>query len=155
MAPARFTPLVIDEGVPARGLGRVGLAVPAGFAPSRVTNDVSMVQFFVAGALIQTVNLGLVVGLNLWAMSAIDGRLTLLSLSVAPLIVVIQLQASSVMPMWRRMQQKMASLSGVLQENIAAIKLVKAFTREEHEAERFNQVLSEVREMRLVTSKYM
>jgi ATP-binding cassette subfamily B protein len=95
------------------------------------------------------------VGLNVWAMWQIDGTLTLLALSVAPLIVLIQLQASTVMPMWRKMQQKMASLSGVLQENIAAIKLVKAFTREQYEAERFNGVLGEVREMRLQTSRYM
>jgi ABC-type multidrug transport system fused ATPase/permease subunit len=122
---------------------------------SRVTNDVGMVQFFVSGALIQAVNFVLMVGLNIWAMWSISGTLTVLTLSVAPLIVLIQLQASTVMPMWRRMQQKMASLSGVLQENITAIKLVKAFTREEHEAERFNQVLGEVRDMRLQTSKYM
>src|SRR5262245_20088204 len=122
---------------------------------SRVTNDVGMVQFFVSGALIQAVNIVLMVGLNLWAMWAIDGTLTLLALSVAPLIVLIQLQASTVMPMFRRMQQRMASLGGILQENITAIKLVKAFTREDHEAERFNQVLSDVRDMRLQTSRYM
>jgi ABC-type multidrug transport system fused ATPase/permease subunit len=122
---------------------------------SRVTNDVGMVQFFVSGALVQAVNFVLMVGLNVWAMAQIDGTLTILTLSVAPLIVLIQLQASSVMPMWRKMQQRMASLSGVLQENIAAIKLVKAFTREEYEAERFNRVLTDVRDMRLQTSKYM
>jgi ABC-type multidrug transport system fused ATPase/permease subunit len=122
---------------------------------SRVTNDVGMVQFFVSGALIQTINFVLMVALNVWAMWEIDGTLTVLTLSVAPLIVLIQLEAAKVMPMWRRMQQKMASLSGILQENISAIKLVKAFTREDHEAERFNTVLAEVRDTRLLTSKYM
>src|SRR5688500_14547385 len=122
---------------------------------SRVTNDVGMVQFFVSGALIQAINFVLMVALNVWAMWEIDGTLTVLTLSVAPLIVLIQLEAAKVMPMWRRMQQKMASLSGILQENISAIKLVKAFTREEHEAERFNSVLADVRDTRLLTSKYM
>lgn len=122
---------------------------------SRVTNDVGMVQFFVTGALIQAVNFILMVALNIWAMWAISGSLTLLTVSVAPLIVLIQLQASSAMPMWRMIQQRMASLSTILQENIAAIKLVKAFTREVHEAERFNLVLRDVRDMRLKTSRLM
>ena len=122
---------------------------------SRVTNDVGMVQFFVSGALVQTINFVLMVALNVWAMWEIDGTLTVLTLSVAPLIILIQLEAAKIMPMWRRMQQKMASLSGILQENISAIKLVKAFTREDYEADRFNAVLADVRDTRLMTSKYM
>ena len=57
--------------------------------------------------------------------------------------------------MWRQIQQRMAGLSVILQENIAAIKLVKAFTREQHEAGRFEAVLRDVREMRLGTSRNM
>jgi ABC-type multidrug transport system fused ATPase/permease subunit len=122
---------------------------------SRVTNDVGMVQFFITGALVQAIGFVLMVGLNVWAMASIDLTLTALTLSVAPLIVLIQLEASRVMPMWRRIQQRMAGLSVILQENIAAIKLVKAFTREEHEAARFEAVLRDVREMRLETSRNM
>jgi ABC-type multidrug transport system fused ATPase/permease subunit len=122
---------------------------------SRVTNDVGMVQFFVSGALVQAINFALMVGLNVWAMTSIDPTLTVLTLSVAPLIVLIQLEASTVMPMWRKIQQRMAGLSVILQENIAAIKLVKAFTREDHEAARFERVLRDVREMRLYTSRSM
>lgn len=122
---------------------------------SRVTNDVGMVQFFFSGALVQAIAFLLMVGLNVWAMVEIDGTLTVLTLSVAPLIVLIQLQASTVMPMWRKIQQRMAGLSVILQENIAAIKLVKAFTREQHEAARFDEVLRDVRAMRLETSRNM
>src|SRR5438105_4960432 len=53
---------------------------------SRVTNDVGIVQFFISNALVQAINFALMVGLNVWAMSSIDGTLTLLTLSVAPLI---------------------------------------------------------------------
>jgi ABC-type multidrug transport system fused ATPase/permease subunit len=122
---------------------------------SRVTNDVGMVQFFITGALVQAIAFVLMVGLNVWAMVSIDLTLTALTLSVAPLIVLIQLEASRIMPMWRKIQQRMAGLSVILQENIAAIKLVKAFTREEHEAARFEAVLREVREIRLETSRNM
>ncbi|MBM4416911.1 MAG: ABC transporter ATP-binding protein [Chloroflexi bacterium] len=122
---------------------------------SRATNDVGMVQFFITGALIQAINFALMVGLNVWAMATIDGWLTVLTLSVAPLIVATQMQVSTVMPMWRAIQQRMASLSTILQENIGAIKLVKALTREEFEANRFNGVLWDVRQMRLQTSRSM
>jgi ABC-type multidrug transport system fused ATPase/permease subunit len=122
---------------------------------SRVTNDVGMVQFFITGALVQAINFALMVGLNVYAMASVDLTLTMLTLSVAPLIVLVQLEASTVMPMWRRIQQRMAGLSVILQENISAIKLVKAFTREEHEAARFDEVLRDVREMRLATSRSM
>jgi ABC-type multidrug transport system fused ATPase/permease subunit len=122
---------------------------------SRVTNDVGMIQFFITGALIPAMNVALMIGLNLAAMTSIDLTLTLLTISVAPLIVLIQMQASTVMPMWRKIQQRMANLSTILQENIAAIKLVKAFTREEYEVERFNAVLRDVRGMRLETTRNM
>jgi ABC-type multidrug transport system fused ATPase/permease subunit len=122
---------------------------------SRVTNDVGMIQFFITGALIPTLNVALMIGLNLAAMTSIDLTLTLLTISVAPLIVLIQMQASTVMPMWRKIQQRMADLSTILQENIAAIKLVKAFTREDYEVERFNTVLRDVRGMRLETARNM
>src|SRR5439155_75819 len=72
---------------------------------SRVTNDVGMVQFFITGALVQAIAFVLMVGLNVWAMATINLTLTVLTLSIAPLIVLIQLEASKIMPMWRKIQQ--------------------------------------------------
>ena len=41
------------------------------------------------------------------------------------------------MPLFKEIQQRLANLNTVLQENIAGVRVVKAFVREEHEARRY------------------
>ena len=41
--------------------------------------------------------------------------------------------------------ERMADLNVVIQENVSGIKLVKAYTREPYEAERFNTINREIR----------
>ncbi|MFZ2489033.1 MAG: ABC transporter ATP-binding protein [Anaerolineae bacterium] len=64
-----------------------------------------------------------------------------LALSLTPLLVVatgiIVFFAVRMGPLFLTMQQKLDRLNTVLQENIAGIRVVKAFVRADHEAERF------------------
>jgi ATP-binding cassette subfamily B protein len=56
-----------------------------------------------------------------------------------PLIVlVVWLFARKVQPMFRVVQERLDRLNTVLQENLAGVRVVKAFSREEHEARRFD-----------------
>jgi ATP-binding cassette subfamily B multidrug efflux pump len=67
--------------------------------------------------------------------------LMFLSLMMLPILVIIMVIVaffiSKMGPLFQNIQQKLDKLNNVLQENIAGVRLVKAFVRAEHEAERF------------------
>ncbi|MBU1951275.1 MAG: ABC transporter ATP-binding protein/permease, partial [Candidatus Eisenbacteria bacterium] len=67
-----------------------------------------------------------------------DSRLALMMLPIlAAVTVVIAFFVAKMEPLFRNVQQKMDRLNTVLQENIAGVRLVKAFVRADHEGERF------------------
>ena len=68
-----------------------------------------------------------------------DSRLSLMMLPILVIItVIIAYFVSKMEPLFRSVQQKMDKLNTVLQENIAGVRLVKAFVRADHEAKRFD-----------------
>ena len=116
---------------------------------SRVTNDVSQVQFFLTQGLSRLVTTFITIAANLAVMFWLDWHLTLISLVVVPLILWFQKYSVKVWPLFRKRQELQASLNVVIQENVAGIKLVKAYGREEFEADRFNAVNEEMRSIAL------
>jgi ABC-type multidrug transport system fused ATPase/permease subunit len=88
-------------------------------------------------------------------MIILDPMLTLISLTVSPLIFYFQKKMSVVMPLYRKAQQRSADLNIVIQEDVTAIKLVKAFNREPYEANRFNEVNWDLREARMKANMAM
>ena len=119
---------------------------------SRVTNDVGTIQNFLGTGLARLINTFVTIFVNLVIMLALDARLTLVALAVLPLIIFLQKKMNELRSQWRILQQKMADVNTVIQETTAAVKLIKAFGREQYEAERFNTVNWEMRQTRLRTS---
>lgn len=67
-----------------------------------------------------------------------DSRLSLMMIPILVLVTAITIFFVLRMePLFRSVQQKLDRLNNVLQENIAGVRLVKAFVRADHEAERF------------------
>ncbi|HVC35054.1 MAG TPA: ABC transporter ATP-binding protein [Chloroflexota bacterium] len=122
---------------------------------SRVTNDVSQVQFFITQGFARLVNMAVTVILNLTILFLLDPVLTLVVLLITPGIYFFQKKQMVIMPMFRHVQRRMADLNIVIQENVAGIKLIQAYGREPHEAKRFDEVNHDIRSTRLETSKNM
>ncbi len=122
---------------------------------SRVTNDVSQVQFFVTQGVGRLVNILVTVTLNMTIMVLIDLELTVVTLLTAPAIYLYQKKATTVMPLFRLAQRRMADLNIIIQENVAGIKLIQAYGREPYEARRFDEVNHDIRTIRLETSRNM
>jgi ATP-binding cassette subfamily B protein len=81
---------------------------------------------------------------SLILMFVTDGRLALMILPVLLATAVVILFFTSRMgPLFLTVQKKLDKLNTVLQENIAGVRLVKAFVRAEHEGERFAEVNEE------------
>jgi len=87
-----------------------------------------------------------------------DSRLSLMMLPILVIItIIITFFVSRMGTLFRSVQQRLDKLNTVLQENIAGVRLVKAFVRADYEAERFeesNQAYTQntIRVMRFMTT---
>ena len=105
---------------------------------TRATNDVELVRQFTGQALFQILN-GILMLLGSTAVLLyMNWRLALVTLLILPAIgMVLRRFASQIRPMFEQIQMELGKLNSILQENLAGIRVVKAFARSEYEAERF------------------
>jgi len=106
---------------------------------TRMTSDVEMVRMFAGIGLLQLVSaLVLLIG-TLVILFSMNVVLTLIFIGMLPLIGgIFVVFISRIMPLSRTVQQKLSNLNTVLQENLAGIRVVKAFAREDFEHDRFS-----------------
>ncbi len=107
---------------------------------SRASVDLQGVRFFLGYGLIFFFQNGLtVVGATI-AMLVLDWRLALISVAIAPVLVVVAYRYSHVAhPLLRDVQQKLADVATVAEENIVGVHVVKAFAQEEAEQRKFER----------------
>jgi len=122
---------------------------------SRVTSDVSQVQFFVGNGIVRIMDAVTSLVLYIGVLFALDVPLALIALSAAPVILLCQWRIRRITRIYRELQRMMAELTGILQENVAGIKLVKAYAREKYETERFLSQYWEIRNKRLNSTLLM
>jgi ATP-binding cassette subfamily B protein/subfamily B ATP-binding cassette protein MsbA len=101
---------------------------------SQVVNDSELLETLIAHAVPDVfVNLVTLVGVIL-VLGNINWRLLWLSLAPVPLVIVaLRVYARYVRPAFRFRQRELGDLNALLNENIAGIREIKAFTREEAE----------------------
>jgi ABC-type multidrug transport system fused ATPase/permease subunit len=107
---------------------------------SRATVDLQGVRFFLGyGLIFFAQNLFTIVGataIMFWT----DWRLALVALAITPALIVLAYRYSSVShPVLRDVQQKIADVTTVAEENIVGVHVVKSFAQEEVEAQKFAQ----------------
>ena len=112
---------------------------------SRAVTDVENIRFFIFMGLlrarfylIQFVAVAVI-------LLVLDWRLGLLSVLLMPVVVSLSLGVRSKMrDLWQRIQEHMADLSTVLQENLTGVRVVRAFGAERHEEAKFDLVNQKV-----------
>lgn len=107
---------------------------------SRTTQDVETLRMFLGfGLVLLLKNLLTFVGI-LGFLLYLHWKLALLVLITFPLLVsAVRGFSVRVRPAYEGIQQQLAELTTVLQENVAGARVVRAFTREEHEIEKFGR----------------
>ena len=106
---------------------------------TRVTSDVDMVRDFVGGGLVNAVSAGLMLVGAVVLLVAMNWRLAIVSLVAIPATLwVLFAFVGKLGPQSRRFQERLSALNSVLQENIAGIRVVKAFAREDFETKRYD-----------------
>lgn len=117
----------------------------------RMTSDIDAVQDFVSSALLgMLVNILTLLGM-LGVMFYLDWRFTLISLSVAPaLFLVVYSFTRRIKRNARAVKKKEGEIASVVQESLSAVRLIKAFAREEYETRRLDVKSLESVEMALL-----
>lgn len=120
----------------------------------RATDDVEKVRLFIGQGLLQAVGaLVLLVG-TLIILINTNPQLTLVVLPILPLALVIFMVFGALsQPLFVRVQQRLSALNTVLQENLAGIKVVKAFTRERSEQKKFDGAADALMRQQITVSR--
>jgi ATP-binding cassette subfamily B multidrug efflux pump len=106
----------------------------------RVTSDVNIVQMIVMMSLRILTRAPLWVVGSMFMLVTTSRQLSLLMLALLPVIGgFIWFFGAKARPQFMRVQEKLDKLNQVLQENLAGVRVVKAFVRVEHENARFDR----------------
>jgi ATP-binding cassette subfamily B protein len=105
----------------------------------RATDDVEKLRLFLGQGLLQLVGAILLLVATLIILFTTNAQLALATIWILPVALILFMFFGSVsQPLFSRVQQKLSVLNTILQENLAGIKVVKAFTREKSEQVKFN-----------------
>jgi ATP-binding cassette subfamily B multidrug efflux pump len=105
---------------------------------TRLTSDVEMVRQFTGMGLFQFINAIIMMLGSAALMFLLNWRLTLIVLATIPfMLVLVGRFLMTVHPLFEQVQARLGVLNTVLQENLAGVRVIKAFAREPFEADRF------------------
>jgi ATP-binding cassette subfamily B protein len=107
---------------------------------SRVTSDIASVQDFITSALLgMLVNVLTIAGMVAW-MLYLNWRFALIALSIVPaLFLVVFIFTKRIKKASREVREKEGELANIVQEVFSSIRVVKAFSRENYEQDRFEE----------------
>ena len=141
-----------------RGLQRLSFGyldrADTGQLISRAISDVESVQSFMGHG-----STGLVTAVSTYVVTlafalTVSWQLTLLAMLTVPLLMFAGyeygMQSRS---LFARVQQQYGTLTGLLQENLSGVRVVKAFTQEEHEIEKYTKAAEELQSRSLTLAR--
>lgn len=120
---------------------------------SRATNDLSAVRMMLGPGVMYLVNTAVVAVVSIGFMLAISPRLTLYSLLPLPLVsFVVWFFGDRIHRRFEEIQAQFAAISARVQENLAGVRVVRAFAREGGEMDTFRELNREhlARNVRLI-----
>ncbi len=121
---------------------------------SRATQDVEAVQTFVSMGSIRILYIAVtffgILGILLW----MNWSLAIVSLICIPPVAFLAIRMSNTLrPIWTRVQQELASMTIVLQENLSGMRVVKAFSKAQREINKFEKEARKYFDDSLVTAR--
>jgi len=117
---------------------------------TRGTNDVQQIQMTMLLALNFMIAAPIMaIGGIIMALRQDAGMSWLVVLAVVALAIVVSILAGVLMPMFRKMQERLDAINGLLREQIAGIRVVRAFGHEAHEMDRFTDANTAISKLSL------
>lgn len=114
---------------------------------NRATSDVDNIRRLVGFAILSLINTVFAYGLTLPAMLFINIKLSLMALTIYPLMLIsVQLFSTKLRKQQLEVQEKLSDMSSLIQEDMSGISLIKIYAQEENErrafAEKNNNLLT-------------
>lgn len=112
--------------------------MPVGELMSRLTNDVQSLRFMLGGGLMLAINTSIIYCFTLPLMFWLSPKLSLTVLMVLPLAVIVMGKLSiTVKTRYYHVQQALADVSTIAQENLSGMSVIQAYGKETEESARF------------------
>jgi ATP-binding cassette subfamily B multidrug efflux pump len=119
--------------------------VQTGKLNTRMTSDVDIVRMFVGRGFIQMLSAIVMLIGTIVVLFVMNWKLALVVLAMVPVIFgIFAIGVRKIFPISHRVQKKLSALNTILQENLAGIRVVKAFAREEFEYARYTDMNKEL-----------
>ena len=107
---------------------------------SKGTADVEAVRMFTSFGLVRGLSIFVMIALVAALMLATNWRLAIVSMAFVPVVIWrAVLMSRRLRPTWMQVQAETGKMTSVLQENIAGMRVVKAFGAAEHEEAKFEK----------------
>lgn len=120
----------------------------------RATDDVEKVRLFIGQGLLLAVQALILLSGALTMLLITNLPLTLVILPILPIaLVMFMIFGAVTQPLFVRVQKKLSALNTVLQENLAGIKVIKAFATEPHEKQRFDRAAEDLMNQQITVAK--
>ena len=120
----------------------------------RATDDVEKVRLFIGQGLMFLVQAFVLLGGTLLILFMTNTRLALVVLPLLPItLILFMFFGAASQPMFALVQAKLSTLNTILQENLAGIKVIKAFAREESEQAKFNRAADDVMDQQIAVTR--
>jgi ATP-binding cassette, subfamily B, multidrug efflux pump len=126
--------------------------VETGQLVTRLTSDVEQIRTFTGSGVVQLAAAAVMLAGTTALLFSLDWRLALVALVIVPVIFVLLLRfVRRIGPLFRGVQQTLGRLNSVLQEDLAGIRVIRTFAREDYEISRYRSVNDELLERNLTT----
>jgi len=120
----------------------------------RATDDVEKVRLFLGQGLLQLVGAVVLLAGTLILLFSTNVTLAWASLWILPVALALFVVFGAVsQPLFAKVQQKLSEINTILQENLAGIKVIKAFTREKSEQNKFRVSSKEFMDQQIFISR--
>lgn len=120
----------------------------------RATDDVEKVRLFIGQALLQLVGAIILLTGTIIILFTSNASLAWTAMPILPVALVLFMVFGMVsQPLFAKVQQKLSALNTVLQENLAGIKVIKAFTREKQQQAKFRVAADDTMNQAITVSR--
>jgi len=120
----------------------------------RATDDVEKVRLFIGQGLLHLVGAVILLVGTVIILFTSNAALAWTAMPILPVaIVTFVIFAGLAQPMFSKVQQKLSHLNTVLQENLAGIKVIKAFTRENEQQVKFKHAADDTMNQQIAVSR--
>ncbi|MCA1728503.1 MAG: ABC transporter ATP-binding protein/permease [Actinobacteria bacterium] len=126
--------------------------VETGQLVTRLTSDVEQIRTFAGSGVVQLAAAAIMLTGTTILLISLNWRLALIALAIVPVIFVLLLRfVRRIGPLFRGVQQTLGRLNSVLQEDLAGIRVIRTFAREDFESARYRSVNDDLLTQNLTT----